>query len=379
MSYDRQIDFVCPHMVVEEALYMSADRMTVRPIRPIAAANSVRVRVNGEVEIPSYGVQLPAEGLVANRGPYNIRVGTNDRLVVSIDNGAPQSLVVAPGERLSAREMARRLNGTAQGALFDLSPTGRLRLRTRSVGAGATAVVRASNMAATLGFPVDRQWRGSVPFTGWSLINDPNTLSDRPLRLVVFDRPLMGFRDYVELDYATLRQECRRCGGLGVENDWRYGVDGQLFEVRDEALLIQENSKASFTIQGSNPFHLWYGTSLLNAVGRKLSMSGVTQTFIVNDIREAFRRWQDVKRQQEEKVGQVVTDEEFPFRLLDVQLTQSQQDPTVVFVSVTIQSRSQKAITIDRGMRIPHPADLLGSTAQDGVIRQSLSNFTLTG
>jgi len=36
MSYDRQIDQVCTHMVVEEALFLFSDRRTVRPLRPIA-------------------------------------------------------------------------------------------------------------------------------------------------------------------------------------------------------------------------------------------------------------------------------------------------------------------------------------------------------
>ncbi len=379
MSYDRKIDFVCPHLVVEEALFLSSDRVTVRPIRPISAANSVKVRVNGEVEVPSFGVHTPAEALASKRGPFNIRSGVSDTLVISVDSAAPQTIQISPGERLSTKEVARRLSAGLSNAIFDLTPTGRLRLRTRSTGRHATLMVLASNMAATLGFPENRQWRGQTPFGGWSLVNDPTTLSDRPARMIVFDTPLNGFRNYVELNYATLRQECRRCGGLGIENDWRYGVDGHLFEVRDEALLLQEVQKAVFTLQGSNKFNPWYGTNLLNTIGRKLSISGVIQTFIVNDVREAFRRWQNIKRQQEEEIGQVVSDAEFPFRLLDVKLTPAQQDPTVLFVAVTIQSRSSTPIILERGVKVPHPADLLGSTVQDGVIRQSLSNFTLTG
>lgn len=379
MSYDRKIDFVCPHLVVEEAIYLSSDRVTVRPIRPISAANSVRVRVNGEVEVPSYGLHTPAEALASKRGPFNIRASVNDTLVIRVDGAPPQTIQIPPGERLSTKEVARRLSVNVPNAVFELTPNGRLRLRTRSTGKPATLMILPSNMASTLGLPVNRQWRGRSPYGGWSLVNDPTTLSDRPTRMIVFDAPLNGFKDYVELNYATLRQECRRCGGLGIENDWRYGVDGNLFEVRDEALLLQEVQKATFTLQGSNPFHTWYGTNLLNTVGRKLSISGVIQTFIVNDVREAFRRWQNIKRQQEEEIGQAVSDAEFPFRLLDVKLTPAQQDPTVLFVAVTIQSRSSTPIILERGVKIPHPADLLGSTAQDGVIRQSLSNFTLTG
>jgi hypothetical protein len=100
---------------------------------------------------------------------------------------------------------------------------------------------------------------------------------------------------------------------------------------------------------------------------------------IVSDIYQAFNRWQRVKQAQEEKAGQALTDEEYPFRLLSVTLERSTNDPTVIFVNSTIQNRSQKPIQITRGLRLPEPLDLLGSTAQQGVIRQSLNNFVLTG
>ncbi len=147
----------------------------------------------------------------------------------------------------------------------------------------------------------------------------------------------------------------------------------------DEALLIQELQKDFFTIRGSNPFHTWYGSALLDTIGKKLTAGGFLQNLIVSDIYQAFNRWQSIKRQQEEKVGQFVSDREFPFRLLSVDLQQSTQDPTIIFVSITVQNRSSDPIQIERGLKLPQPIDLLGSTAQQGQIRQSLSNFVLTG
>lgn len=379
MSFDRQIDFVCPHLVVEEALFVNSDRVTVRPLRPIASVNSVRVRVDGEVEVPSQGLYLPAMGFASKRGPYSIRPGVNDTLAVTVNSGPDQVGVLDHGENLSSREVARRMNLAFDGILFDLSSTGRLRVQTRSKGRDATVLIRPTPLATTLGFSVNRQWRGRAPYPGWTLIADSKTLLDRPTRLIVFDDILRGAREYVELYYTTLRQECRRCGGLGVENDWRYGVHGEVFAVRDEALFIQEIQKAVYTVQGSNTFHQWYGTTIFNTVGKKLSASGIVQSFIINDIREAFRRWQNIKKQQEEQLGQFVSDAEYPFRLIGVNLSPSTDDPTVVFVSATVQNRSQQAIQIERGVKLPLPADILGSSTQDGVIRQSLSNFTLNG
>lgn len=379
MSYDRKLDFACPHTISGEALFVSNDRRTVRPLRPISAANSLRVHINGEVHVPSHGYSVPAEVVSAKPGPYSFKPGVSDTLIVQIGTHV-QTVMMPPAKDLTPEVVVRELSQRVAGVLFDLTPKRQIRLRTRKVGLEATLMLLPGSTAATsLGLAVSRQWRGRTPYPGWTLVHDPRSLSDRPTRYIVFDQPLKGFQDFVEIDYATVRQECRRCGGIGVENDWRYNINGDVIEVRDEALLIQEIQKVIYTIQGSNPFHTWYGTNLLNAIAQKQSAAGLLQNLIVADIREAFRRWQEVKRKQEDTVGQFVSDEEFPFRLLGVQLTPSTQDPTVVYVSVTVQNRSTRPIQIDRGVRVPLPDDLLGATVQDGVIRQSLSNFVLTG
>jgi hypothetical protein len=379
MSFDRQIDQVCPHMISEEALFFDSDRMTVTPLRPIASVASVKVRVNGVAVVNSTGYHIPAEAF-GKIGPFTVRTGVNDKLVLSVSGRANQVLTLPGGNRLSINTIVNALNFQLQGAYFLSTANRRLCLRSGSDGSGATLVFKTGSTAASLlGFAVNRIWRGRTPFPGWTLVNDPNTLEDRPTRLIVFDKPFPGFKDYVEVDYATVRQECRRCGGLGVEHDWRYIKTGNLIEVRDEALLIQELLKITYTIQGSNPFHTWYGTHIIDTVGRKLSSSGIIQNLIVSDIYEAFRRWQSVKRQQEEVVGQTVSDEEYPFKLMEVRLEQSEEDQTVIFVYATVQNRSSKPIQLERGLRLPQPYDLMGATAQEGVFRQSLSNYTLTG
>ena len=74
-----------------------------------------------------------------------------------------------------------------------------------------------------------------------------------------------------------------------------------------------------------------------------------------------------------------MSDKEYPFKLLAVNLQQSQTDPTVLFIATTIQNRSQEPIQIERGIRLPQPLDLLGSTQAQGIFRQSLSKYTLAG
>jgi len=232
-------------------------------------------------------------------------------------------------------------------------------------------------MTSLLGFPAPREFRGQTSVPGWTLVRDPSAISDRPLRFVVFDGPLRGYRDFVELSYTTVRQDCRRCGGIGVENDWRYGRTGETVQVRDEALLLQEIQKLFLTSRGSNVFHTFYGTTIIDAIGKKLTADGLVQNLLFTDIVSTFKAWQDLKGKQETQVGQFVSDEEFPYRLLDVDLLPSDQDPTVVFLMITVQNRSQKAIVLERGLKLPAAFDI--ASFQQGTIRQSIRKPVIAG
>lgn len=379
MSYDRQIDQVCPHFVIEEALFVASDRVTVRPLRPISSGASVKMLLDHEIEVPSQGVAAAASSVGTKEGPFRITQGTNDTLVISVNQGADQVAVLPAASNLSSMQIATILNRTVQGVIFS-STSNKVSFQTTSTGRGASVFMRSSStLLGTLGITSNREYRGQQIVPGWTLVGDPASLADRPTRLIIFDEPLRSSLEFVEIDYSTIRQECRRCGGTGVENDWRYDSAGKIVTVQDESLLLQELQKDFYTIIGSNPFHTWYGTALLDTIAKKLTSGGFIQNLITSDIYQAFNRWQGIKDQQEQGIGQAVSDKEYPFRLLSVDLTQSTQDPTVVFVSITVQNRSNDPIQLERGLRIPQPTDLLGSTVQQGIIRQSLSNFVMTG
>lgn len=377
MSYDRQIDQLCTHLVVEELLPVAFDGVTVVPIRPISSSNSVVVRLNGEMTVPSSGVHVPASSGGTKEGPFNIKEGVNNLLVVQVDNDPPQSVSLPTASKVPTKRLADILSASLQGIKF-YDERNVLKFKSDHLGRDATIFISpASTLATLVGIKTNRIYRGKQAAPGWTLINDPNTLNDRPTRLIVFDEPTKGLNDFVEVNYTTVRQECRRCGGIGVENDWRFGNDGNVIEVRQEALLIQELLKVTYTVRGSNPFHPWYGTTIIEQIGQKLSARGVVQNAIVSDINVTFTRWQSIKRQQEQNSGQFVSDEEFPFRLDGVVLEQSQDDPTVMFVTINVQSRSLKPIQLTRGIRLPQPLDLLGSTQAQGVFRQTLRDFSL--
>lgn len=369
MSYDLRLEQVCPHRIVGEGLFLNSDRRTIRPLRHIASALSVTVRFNGEVEVPSQGAMIAATAKGSVPGPFNISSASN-RLVVSVNEGPDQTIVAPVGRGINAKSLCLSLTA-ASGGQLNFQPTRRLQVQASTAGRGPAARLvfkPGSTLAPILGFLVGKAYRGQELFPPWSLINDPNTLSDRPTRFIVFDRAIESTTDFVEIGYTTIRQECRRCGGVGVEHDWQYTSSGESIKVRNADLLQQEILKLTYTEKGSNPFHPWYGTGLLEAIGKKLTDQGVSQNLILSDLHDAFRRWQSIKKSQEEEIGQLVSDEEFPFRLLVVNLQQDPSDPTVIFVNAFVQNRSTQPIQISRGLRLPQPLDILGSTAQDAFL-----------
>jgi len=371
MSADRHIDQQCPHEVSEEALYLASDRMTVRPLRPISAVASVRVLLNHTIQAPSPGVYLPGKASGTRRGPFTVTSTTNV-FRLSVNQEAPQTVVLPNVNKMGAPQMVALLNQRFTGVVFTES-NDRLSFASRDTGPDVSIFLYADSTAATLfGFTVNHEYRGQTSVPGWTLVGDPSSLPDRPTRLIVFDEPLRSASNFVEISYSTVLSECRRCGGTGYEHDWRYDINGNLIEIRDEGLLIQELQKDFYTIRGSNQFHTWYGTGLLDAIGKKLASDGFTQNFIAADIQQAFSRWQKIKTQQEEKIQQEVTDREYPLRLLSVNLEQSTQDPTVIFVNCVVQNRSSDPIQLTRGLRLPQASD-------PGRIRQSLSGFALSG
>lgn len=377
MSYDRQLDQVCPHLIVDEPLYVSpVDLMTIRPIMAIASTASVKVRLNGALDVPSYGYSIPAQ-IVGSRGEsFNIS-STNNTVVIRLNQGQPITLSIPSAKGMSAEKLAAQLNQVS-GIQF-YAERGKVGIRTDHVGPEASFfILSGSTLAATLGLTVNREYRGKTVAPGWSLISDPATLEDRPSRFIIFDDPIKDNTAFVEISYVTIQPDCRRCNGEGVEHDWRYGRNGEVAKVQNEALLLQDLHKYTFTNKGSNRFHKWLGTLLNDLIGKK-QVNGITQGMVVAEIQQAFRNLQTVKKIQEETVGQFLTDEEYPLRLLSVNLTGSQVDPTVIEVTATVQNRSQKAINITRGVILPSGVNLFGTPNTGGNIRQSLANYVLAG
>ena len=350
MSFDRQIDQNCPHFVREELLTVSDDRTTIRPFRPISAVNSIKVRLNGANLLPPEGLFTHPQVTSSKEGNFTLVAG--ETLTLDVPNQSTQTFTSPSAKAIVPKRVSDYLNSALSGASFYVSSTGRLEVKGALPGPASTLRL-GGTMATRLGFTPNREYRGTTVSPPWSLVNDPLTLLDRPMKLIVFDEPLRTSTNYVEIDYATVREECRRCGGIGREHDWRYS-NGKIVEVRDEALLLQEFSKSLFTIKGSNPFALWYGSELDQRIGTKQISGGFLRNLISQDVNETWRRYQGIKRQYE-ALGANLSDAEYPYQLNEVDVTYDPSDPTIIYLHITISSRALRPTPITRALRLSYP------------------------
>lgn len=370
MSFDRHLDQTCSHETVEEVLEGDEDRKIFRPLMPIASEASVKIRLNRLIPVPPEGVTVPAILKGSVRSPSFTVTGSNRILTLIVNQkDTPITFLATTGVSVLVSRIVSDLNKQSNEVRFEVVKD-RIYVRTELGSEYSTVeVVNPSPFADLVGLPRKRA-RGATTVPGWSLVVDPSNPFSVPYRNVVFDSTLQQSNPYLEISYVTTVDNCRRCNGTGYEFDWRYDKKGNTGAVREDALLLQEFLKLFLTDIGSNPFHPWYGTSLQDRIGTKIVSGQATQAAIAADISEAFRRWQSIKRAQEDKIGQPVSDNEFPQRLLGVNVVQDDKNPTVVYVSVRIQKRSGDTVDFSRGFSLP------SGSITAGTFRQSINRYT---
>lgn len=337
MSQDLRIKHTCPHIVACESLAIEDDLRTLRPVMP-PASSAVLLFRNGRI-IPRAGITTAVEITSLQAQPFEIETGDNDTFSISVNNGTTQSVTLPTGLSVSAQDIADALDSGLQGVSVSASE-GRVVIQHDQRGPQATLAMKDGNAHSTLGFPSIRIYRGKQVVPGWTLVRDP--ISPVPTdRVLYFNQGLPSFDDIFEVTYVTQRDLCRRCGGLGIENDFRYNRNGEPLFVRNQFLLLQEVEKIVFTILGSNVFHTWYGTSLFELIGSKITRPGggqLIETQLVSEIQAAIERYRDVKEKQSRI--QEVTPAEQLRRIVSIEVRQDQNDPTVFRILVSLESRA---------------------------------------
>jgi len=190
---------------------------------------------------------------------------------------------------------------------------------------------------------------------GYDLIKDPQRIYGG--KKVYFRKKVKSQINLFELTYYTTASNCRRCSGLRIEQDFYFNPLGRVVVLENEQKLLQDLQKFTFTEKGSNIFHLYIVTKILESIGSKLVDSSFTELTITQEIIESLQNLKDLQIQQE--ALQIVTDREFLYRVASVEVNQNEIDPSIFTVLVTAVNRAGETATFQQDFHIPGPENLL--------------------
>ena len=361
MSRDLQLAFPCQHLTTEEVVTLGVDRSSLPTREPIGNRSTVRIMVNDEYYIPQGGLSVPAHLYGTVSGPFDLKEGSDVITVETPKGYFTVSFGIVGTNRLTTDQVIQYLlrNNFDIGLVYNAN--GFLEFGDIST-VGPDSYVKVSGSAATtLGFgEVDcgtnglpRSARGKVLYPGWQLYTPPNTITVKYPKFVSPVRTNPIFK----VSYATARYRCLRCQAIGVENDYRFDVNGQALMIENENLLYQAALKILLTDKGSNQFFTWYGSSIRSRIGSK-AISGVA-ALISEDVRQALVRFQSLQEGQAKY--QTVTFKERLYAILSVNVAPHAQDPTTYLVDVTVQNASAEPISLSIVYTTPNVVALMGS------------------
>ena len=362
MSQDFRIAHPCPHLTIEDRGTLAEDRQELVLSQPIASASNVRVTVNDELLIPPQGLFVPAQIKGSASGPFHI-VKNENTLTVKNNRSQVADIVLPVGLRIPADTVVTAVNNAlvADGLDVVIQKVNGFLVFTDLEGIGANSRIEIrGKVAGALGFALQIGARGAQLFPGFDIIkrtNNPLGIPDD--RFIKFRAPLTG-NHILKASYAVPGARCLRCRGTFVENDYRFGQDGEPIVITNEDLLVQAAQKMVLTEQGSNPFHPWYGTLLHEKVG--LKSIGSSSTTIHEEVSKALDRFQQL--QQRQNRAQTVTNSERLFTVVSINQTQDALDPTFANVDIVVTNASGRPISLSIVFTTPGAVALAGSLNQ---------------
>jgi hypothetical protein len=146
----------------------------------------------------------------------------------------------------------------------------------------------------------------------------------------------------IEVNYTTLLDNCPKCVGVKVIDDFYINGEGDYEMVSKEILLLQQVEKIIVTQQTTNIFHTWYGTSLHSFIGIKQTNRELLKTRIREQISTAIEKLKTIQNQMEAS-GRKFDPEELFGKLLGIDVEDT-DDPTILLVTVNFTSKSNYSI-----------------------------------
>lgn len=342
MSKDFKVKHRCPHYVRREWVPIQPDLRTISPVE-IPSSKDIELRWNGK-EVPRSGLDRPAETKTFRNGPFRFEKDEDDDFRLSVNGNTTQTVQMPLGTDVPLETVLNRLRDNLSGVNIDSTDKG-FRLATESLGPSSSLHLDGGNAHSVLGLPFRRHYQGEKVFPGWRLEQNPNAAIENDRRIVL-NQPARADDNIYEVSYFTRQKDCRRCQGFGVEFDIRFDESGAPITLTGTELLLQEIEKITLTIKGSNIFHQWYGTSIVELIGEKVAPnSDLIITQIRSEISNALDRYKDIKSQQ--KRYQDVPPEEFLLNILSIDIRQRPDDPSGFDVQIQVQNKAGSTTSTD--------------------------------
>jgi hypothetical protein len=189
-----------------------------------------------------------------------------------------------------------------------------------------------------------------VPKADYLIVFDPLSVSTDMAKMIQFRYKWRSTLDYFEVTYGTLKGFCPKCVGLGEVDDLSWDVRGQLTQTRNEKLLLQNLEKFVVTYLGSNPFHPFVGTSLINLIGQRVVDFDYLTSQITQEVHTTLGKLKDLQ-QQYVRAGRAMTAGEQLESIRSVKVTRA-EDPTIVMVEVTVTAQSGQPLNYTQYLKL---------------------------
>jgi len=363
MSQDFQIAFPCPHFIREEQVNLGSDRRTLLTRQAIGGAAALRILINDSIEVPPVGLLSSATLKGSYNEPFLIPIN-EQTLTITTQSSAVS--VTTPSGHVYAQTLITLLTTAIAAQLGDplisvsKDTKGRLILKEPNAFGSSSRISVSGSAASHIGFGLQSGATGKQIIPPWGVFSrkvQENTLNVETGYGIIFDSSVQKSNPYFKVDYFVPQNRCLRCQGIGIENVYRFDAQGNSLMVSNENLLYQACVKLLLTRLGSNKFHRWYGTTLLDKIGAK--GVGVVANGIKFEITRALDDFKNTQIQQAR--FQEVTTKERLVSVDSVTVTGNPNDPTTFLAAVVVRNASNEPVVISIVFSVPGAIALAGT------------------
>jgi len=342
MSYDLHIAHACPHYIRYERVGITNGRL-VSPKSPIGGVGILEIRRDG-VLLNKEGNLREAFSVAPQSSPYKVKAGKNV-LGVKTTNGEDLQITL-PSKIYQVETLFQYLNGKL-GEISVVTERKSIKFTDNKKGVGFTLY---GSVLKSLGYKSEKEVVKTKRITpSWSLVKRLNGYD------LLFAKELSP-EGLLDISYTTLKEFCRRCNSTGVENDVRWGEQGEMSILEGTDLLYQNVAKSVLTELGSNPYHSFYGSNALSLVGRKVN-SGTAMS-LRESVRNCLSKLVNVQSLQ--KQIQDLSPEEKILGVESVNVEQIVGDPTSLLCNIVVRSGAGRPVSVNVIFSVPGSISLNG-------------------